>query len=120
MFLNIYTYICRCRIMNIWKTFSTFALAPPWWRAKVLLKLSSLVKFSQNFNVAKIIGNGITSLVCIALCGYLHILWCGLLSSSRDKGNARSLTKGIKAISSHTFFIEKASSGNLWGTKLFN
>ena len=25
----------------------------------------------------------------------------------RDKGNARSLTKGIKAISSHTFFIEK-------------
>ena len=34
---------------------------------KVLLKLSSILKFSQNLKVAKMIGNGTTSLVCTAM-----------------------------------------------------
>ena len=33
----------------------------------MLLKLSSNVKFSQNLKVAKVIGNGTTSLVCMPL-----------------------------------------------------
>ena len=46
---------------------------------KVLLKLSSDVKFSQSLNRDEDDSNGTTSLVCTATIGSLHNLWCGLL-----------------------------------------
>ena len=46
---------------------------------KVLLKLSSKIKFSQNLKRYEDDGSSTTSLVCTALIGSLHIHWCGLL-----------------------------------------
>ena len=77
---------------------------------KVLLTLSSIVKFSQNFKVAKIIGNGTTSLVCTAIIGFLHILWCGLLFLPATRQCEKPHYK-VKTISSHTFFFIRYSLG---------
>ena len=89
---------------------------------RVLLKLSSLVKFSQNFYVAKIIGSSTTSLVCTALIGSLHNLWCGLLSLPATRQCEKPHYK-VKSISSHTFFyirfhlgIGEQKSFLLWHT----
>ncbi|MBQ1973221.1 MAG: hypothetical protein II222_02560 [Paraprevotella sp.] len=84
---------------------------------RVLLKLSSLVKFSQNFYVAKIIGSSTTSLVCTALIGSLHNLWCGLLSLPATRQCEKPHYK-VKTVSSHTLFFYPLSSGN-WGAKVF-
>ena len=46
---------------------------------KVLLKLSSDVKFSQSLNRDEDDSDSTTSLVCTATIGYLHNLGCGLL-----------------------------------------
>ena len=67
------------------KTFITFALFlgdysfEQTYYKKVLLKLSSKIKFSQNLKRYEDGRNSITSLVCTAIIGFLHILWCGLL-----------------------------------------
>ena len=46
---------------------------------KVLLKLSSTGKFSQNLKRNEDDSSSTTSLVCTAIIGSLHNLWCGLL-----------------------------------------
>ena len=46
---------------------------------KVLLKLSSKIKFSQSLNWNEDDSDSTTSLVCTAIIGSLHNLWCGLL-----------------------------------------
>ena len=46
---------------------------------KVLLKLSSLMKVSQNFSAVKMVAIASHHLVCTAILGFLHIRWCGLL-----------------------------------------
>ena len=46
---------------------------------KVLLKLSSKIKFSQNLKRYEDDSSSTTSLVCTVLSGSLHNLWCGLL-----------------------------------------
>ena len=46
---------------------------------KVLLKLSSKIKFSQSLSAVKMIAVAPHRLVCTAVIGSLHNLWCGLL-----------------------------------------
>ncbi|WP_419089938.1 hypothetical protein, partial [Phocaeicola sp.] len=52
---------------------------------KGVIEIIFIGKFSQNFPVAKIMDGSTTSLVCIAIIGFLHILWCGLLSLSATR-----------------------------------
>ena len=70
IFFNIFHYI---------ENFFYICTRPPWWRTKVLLKLSSKVKL-RNFDTwNEDDGNSTTSLICTAILGSIHNLWCGLL-----------------------------------------
>ena len=89
--------------------------ATPQWSAKVLLKLSSSDKFSQNLKWNEDDSNSTTSLVCTAIIGFSHILWCGLLFYPFQR-QMREACQLDKAISSHTFlFYNPLSSGNCEG-----
>ena len=79
---------------------------------KVLLKLSSFVKFSQNFKSREdnrqwhhIIG-----LYSPQWLLTYPLVWAIVFTS--DYGNARSLTGVVRTVSSHTFFLYPLLSGN--------
>ena len=57
---------------------------PQWWLGRTFLvkgviEIIFIGKFSQNFPRHKDDSSSTTSLVCTALVGSLHNLWCGLM-----------------------------------------
>ena len=101
-----------------WGNFSKFvcrngAAALFYLIEKVLLKLSSDVKFSQSLNRDEDDSNGTTSLVCTAITGSLHNLWCGLLFYLFHRQMREACQLG-KTISSHTFILYSLLSSGDW------
>ena len=74
---------------------------------KGVIEIIFIGKFSQNFPRHEDDDDSTTSLVCTAIVGFSHILWCGLLSLSAAKAMREASLKDKDNKFPHLIFVLK-------------